>query len=266
MSQLIKNLLADQGYNIIALPKEGIQPLLLLSKEGDHLSSLESPMEAFFEADMAPLPSFNTATAPISGKKMLEFDLKTNFGFLSSLFQKFGLDDSQLKVRASAAHTYKVNFAFEQVKEDKVGLLDLDNFLTGAIPLEKDFRTYAERLRRSELYVVTAVLKSAAFSIDVTDETGHQLALDAMFQNVAGGKLSIDRNKNNGFTIAHHAGPELAFAFKAAQILYDKAAWFEFWKPKEARFRIKDQQGLVLRGEEDFPIQLLPTGDELVVL
>lgn len=266
MSQLIKNLLADQGYNMIALPRAGIQPLLLLSEEGNSLVSLDSPLEAFFAADMAPIPSFNTITAPFSGQKMLKFELKSNLNFLSGLFQQFKMDDSQLKAGAGSDHSYTVDFAFEQVKEDKVGLLDLDNFLTGAVPLEKEFRTYAERLRKSQLYIVTSLLKSAAFSIEVKDETGRQLDLDLGMQDAAAGKLTIDRNKNNGFTIAHRNGPELAFAFKAAQILYDKAAWFEFWKTKEARFRIKDQQGLVLRGESDFPVQLLPTGDQFVDL
>lgn len=262
MSQLIKNLLADQGYNMIALPRTGIHPLLLLCREGNHLSSLDSPLEAFFEADRAPLPSSNTKTAPFSGQKMLKFDLKSNLNFLSGLFQQFHLNDSKLKAEAGSGRTYTVDFAFEQVKEDKVGLLDLDNYLTGAIPLEQEFRTYAERLRKSELYVVTSVLKSAAFSIEIQDETGRHLDLDARIEDAAGGKLSIDRNKNNGFTIAHRDGPELAFAFKAVQILYEKAAWFEFWKPKDVRFRIKDQQGPVLRGAADFPVQLLPPADQ----
>lgn len=262
MSQLLKNLLADQGYNMIALPRAGIQPLLLLCRDGDHLTSLDSPLDAFFEADIKPLPFFDTKTAPFSGQKMLKFDLKSNLNFLGGLFRQFQMDDSKLKAEAGSGHAYTVDFAFEQVKEDKVGLLDLDNYLTGAIPLEQEFRTYAERLRKSELFVVTSVLKSGAFSIEIQDETGRHLDLDARIEEAASGKLHIDRNKNNGFTISNQGGPELAFAFKAAQILYDKASWFEFWKPKEARFRIKDQQGPVLRGAADFPVQLLPPSNQ----
>ncbi len=263
MASIIQNLLADQGYNIIAHPKADINPLDLLSKERDHLSPLESPLEMLFKADMAPEPSKKSEAAPLSGQKAMEFDLKSNLSFLSGLFQTIGLTDSDLHAKANASNNFKVDFSFDQITEEKVNLLDLDNYLTGAIPLEGEFRTYQERLQRSELYVVTAVLKSTHFSIVVTDETGREVALDTSIKSIAEGKISLDRHRNNGFTIVNQNGPALAFAYKAAQILYDKASWYQFWKPAEAKFRIKNQQGLILKGEEDFPVQPLLMGNIL---
>src|ERR1700759_834145 len=42
MSKLLKNLLADYGYNVVALPKEDIKPLQLLCKDGDGVIALDA--------------------------------------------------------------------------------------------------------------------------------------------------------------------------------------------------------------------------------
>lgn len=260
MEQLVKNVLASQGYNMVALPRADIEPLLLLSRENSHLSSLDSPLGLLFEPDMAPLPLPATDTADITGQKTFEFGLKAGFHFLDGIFRNIGLNSSKLRVKADGEQSYKVAFSFEQVTERKVGLLDLDNFLTGAIPLEKEFRTYAVRLKKSELYVITSVLGSTAFFLRVEDANGQSLDLDTTLQGAAEANVAINRSKNNGFTISHQDGPPLIFAFKAVQVLYDKARWFEFWKPREAGFRIRNQEGVVLKGAADFPVRPLEPG------
>ncbi len=257
MEQLIKNVLAELGYNSVALPRSDIQPLELLSRENGHLSPLNSPLELLFEADAAPLPLPAPGTPDIIGRKTFEFGLKAGFSFLDGLFRKIGLDGSKLQAQADGGHSYKVAFSFEEIAEEKVGLLDLDNFLTGAIPREKEFRTYMERLKKSELYVITSVLASSTFFLKIEDANGRSLDLETTLQGAAEAKVAVNRSKNNGFSIFREEGPPLVFAFKAVQILYDKARWFEFWKAGEARFRIKNQEGLTLKGISDFPVRLL---------
>ncbi len=262
MEQLIKNILAEQGYNLVALPRADIKPLLLLSRENGHLSSLDSPLGLLFEADMAPLPLPATDPPNIESQKTFRFGLEAGFSFLDSIFKSIGLKSSKLEARAKGGKFYKVAFSFQNIEEEKVGLLDLDNFLTGAIPLEKEFGTYTERLKKSELYVITSVLKSNSFFLKVEDANSQSVDLDTTIQGAAEANVAIKREKNNGFTISQEKGKPLVFAFKAVQVLYDKAHWFEFWKPKEAKFTIKNQEGVVLKGIADFPVRLLKPNSE----
>lgn len=264
MIPIIKNVYQDLGYNLVALPKTSITPLNLLCKEGDHLSSLECPLEVLFEPDMAPIPSYNTVVADFAGQKIFEFDLRANIGFLNGIFQRFNLDDSNVQLKADSSRKYKVEFSFDQVREDKVSSLDLDNYITGAIPLEKEFRTYIKHLYGSDLFVITSVLKSNTFSINITDESDRKLELDAELKGLNDSNVRISRTKNDGFTISRQNGPELVFAFKAVQILYDKPSLFNFWDRKKAKPRIKNQEGLVLRGEADFPVQLLKPSEFII--
>lgn len=258
MKELIKNFLAEHGYNMVALPRADIAPLMLLCMEGDHLESLESSLSLLFEQDVAPLPLPSTPTAPLVGQATLNFELKTGLDFLSGIFQKLKLDDSKLKLDANSNRAYHVSFSFEKVNEEKVGLLDLDNFLTGAIPLDKEFRTYMNRLKKSELFVITSTLRSGSFKIQIEDSNGQELALDVALQETGEISATINRHKQSGFSIESPEGVELVFGFKAVQILFDKGKWFDFWKPKEARFRIRSQEGVVLRGEEEFQVMCFP--------
>ncbi len=263
----MQNYLASLGYDLIALPKASIAPLQLFTLEGDHFSLLdEQTIDLLFEADLAPNLSPSRRTADISGKKGFSTDLKTNLGAMSALFKIFGLNDSDLKLKADRNTNLQIEFTYENVTEELVWHTNLDNFLTGAIPLENEFRTYEERLKRSELGVITHVLRSNKFSIRLTDDRGTDVHLDAAVEPFAAAKIALERNRNNGFTVEHQGDEALAFAYKGVQILYDKAAWWQFWKATEANFRIKNQQGHTLRGPEDFPVITLTGSNRFIDL
>jgi hypothetical protein len=261
MSNLIKNLLTEYGYEMVALPKADIAPLLLLRKEGDYLSSMHSNVELLFEEDIAALPAPTTTTtvANISGKNTLRLDGNMGLKALSGLFDALKLKDSDIKTHFAASKNLELEFSFENVQEDKVDYVVLDNFFSGAIPLEKEFKSSMELLKRSELYVVTTVLKSNHFSIKIGNSNSQDAELKLALEKMGALDTKFKREKDNVFSITTEGEESLVFAFKAVQILYDKASWFEFWKPKEAEFRIRKQKGMVLRGTSDFPVINLKT-------
>ena len=154
------NFLAPYGYNLVVLPRTDLVPLTLLCQEGDHLESLHGTLDLLFEPDLAPLPLPVASIADVEGQKKMAYEFKTGLSFLDELLQRLGLSKGVVKVEAGGSSSLQVSFAFQEVSEKKIGLLDLDNFLSGAIPREGDFRTYAERLINSELFVITSTLKA----------------------------------------------------------------------------------------------------------
>ncbi len=264
----MQNHLIDQGYDLIAYPKTTIAPLQLLILRGNDLTPLnDTELSMLFEPDVKPKPTKRQQTANISGKKGFTSDLKTDLGALSQLFQFLGLNDSELKLKAERNTNLQVSFLYENVVEEMVGELDLDNFLTGAIPVEGAFRTNEERLRNSELYVITNVLRSSRFNIQLTDDKGVDVGLNASIKPFAEGKLTVAHHQNEGMTLEHTGSDSLAFAFKAVRVLCDKPDWWQFWKSGDAQFRIKNQQGHTMRGgEEKFPVLPLGAGHRWVDL
>ena len=266
MSNFMKNLLKEQGYMMVALPKASIKPLLLLVKEGKSLSSLDGNIDLLFKAQAVPIPKCNVVVADISGKKTLEFKLKVGLKFLDSLFSVLKLSTAKLKAEAIIERDYKVDFCYEEVSEDSVGLLDIDAFLSNAVPLEGQFKQYMDRLKKSKLYIITSTLKSKAFSLDMVDKNGQSLDLNASLKADGKGHAAIQRSKEKGFTIRHQGEEELVFAFKAYRILYNEKKWFEFWRQDEAQFRIKKEQNLMLRGIDSIPGELLEMEEDVVDL
>ena len=256
MNRYLKNELAKQGYNTIALPKEDIHPLLLLYREKGYLKSLGAPLQVLFEPDEAPLVLPQTGVANLQGNDAFEFDAGLGLDFLSAVFKLMKLNQSTLQANLGGNRAVGLSFKFEDVREEKVGELDLDNFLSGAIPLEGEFRTFGEKLKDSELYVITEVLRSNGFTIQLAKGGNGGFNLGTAVEKLAEGNTKIKRNSAESLTISQEDA-DLAFAFKAVKILYDQKAWWQFWKKKDAGFRIRNQEGQVMRSVEDFPVDYL---------
>ena len=100
MSKILKNFLADYGYNAVALPKSDIRPLLLLCKDGENVSPLESPITTLFApGDMAP-PTLitGTVTGEVAASASLSFDSETGISVLGWLLDKLKMGKLDAKV------------------------------------------------------------------------------------------------------------------------------------------------------------------------
>lgn len=260
MSGVLKNMLKEQGYEMIALPKEGLKPLQLLLKSGNELREYGGSLLDLFEPDEAGLPVKKRTTSGFSGQKVLATDASTGVDFLKQLFQALGLRDSVIEGQLTIGKHHNLSFSFQNIEEERVPLIGLDNFIRGAIPKKAGFQASVERLKSSELYIITHILKSDTFSIDFSSDRGVDGELKGALEKLAKLEAKITHSKDNQISLAVPEGKELAFAFRAVRILFNRKRWFEFWQNEEG-FRIKDQQGLVLKsGEEDFPADYLSSG------
>lgn len=259
MSPFLQNHLAEKGYAIIALPKPDITALQLLIRQGDALSAYGDSLLSLFEPDEAGMPIRQTHTADFQGQQLLSTDASVGINLLSGLFSALKLNDSKLKASLGSVEGLQFSFSYTDVQEEKVSLMALDNFIAGAIPLKAGFERSLERLKNGELYVITSVLKSAHFTVSLSSTGTKTASIDAAVQELAELNASLKREGAQQFSLSAPDGQPLAFAFKAAKILYDKPRWFEFWNRQAAAFRIKDQQGMVMKSPEDFPISPLET-------
>ena len=84
MAKVLKNLLSDYGYNLVALPKEDIAPLMLLYKNGNSVSAVESTVDKLFKLENAPLPVItkDKAVTSIDGSAAVVFDAEGGISML----------------------------------------------------------------------------------------------------------------------------------------------------------------------------------------
>ena len=266
MAKVLKNLLSDYGYNLVALPKADIAPLLLLYKKPDSLGSLDSQLKKLFATGDKAYPSAtkDIEVSDIEGSAMVTFDAGAGVSMLDWLLGKLNMGKLSAQTKFDADN--EVTISYQNVREDKVDLLDLDNYISESIPQTEKLNTYKEKLEDGELYVINSVLKSDTFSITVVDKAGQHVDIEATVKGIVNTNVNMTRQKDNSITLKHDGENPVVFGFKAQQIIYDKKKWWQFGKKDEAKFRIKDQQGAVLKGESDLPTHSLKMGDELVTL
>ena len=256
--EVLQEFFETKGYNVVALPKTTIKPLQLLAEEDGSLISLENRVDKLFEEDLVPLPAIyrNKTVSDLEGQTKFTFQMKSGFVFLEGLLKT--LDLGSLSAKSEFKDSDKIVFSFNNIKEDGIkGFLDLDEYITGSIPMVDKFRAFKTKLEKSELFIVTSVLKCSDFSVKVLDKNLQDITANLNIKNVAAATAEMKRTKDNSLNITHTGDEKLVVAFKAVQIIYDAKKWFEFWSKKEAGFCIKAQTGWTLRGIDNFPVKAL---------
>ncbi len=254
----LHEILHDNGYSTVALPQSGIVPMQLLAKKNDHLHALGITIEDFFKPDSTGLPFVtNDATvADFLGATAMEITAGTGFNLLE-LLTKFGIGKAKAGVNFGA--NSQLVFSFENIKKDSIALGKLDAFLTGSVLQEGKFNTYEKRLKSSELFVISDVLKSNALSIEIRSKNQQQGEAELTLKDFIEFDANFKRESDNQVKIVHNTPESLVFAFKAARINYDKPGWFD--RKDKPRFTIDESiTRVILKGPEDLtPIWLPPS-------
>lgn len=266
MANVLQTQLAEYGYNLVALPKAEIWPLMLLYKVSDSVvsSTNDSVINFFRPTDAAP-PVVNTSTNPlpeIQAAANLEFDADAGVGMLNRLLEKLGMGKASAKLKLNAGNTLEIGY--ENIIDEDITLLQLDNYITGATPQEGKFRTFEAKLKASELYVITEVLKSNQFSIAVKGKNGQSMNVETDVKGIVNANVNVARKMDNALSLSYSGAVPLVFAFKAQQIIYDKLSWWKAFSSEKAGFHIRDQRGIVFKGMDDFPSIPLRSGTSLL--
>lgn len=264
MPNVLQNQLAEYGYNLVALPKTEIWPLMLLYKVSSTVvSSTNDSAEKFFKATdaAAPIIKFGDTTVDISGAANLEFNADAGLSMLDKLLQGLGMGKAEAKLKLNKGD--RLDITYEGITEDVISLLDLDNYITGSTPLADEFRSFEQKFKASELFIISSVLKSNKFSLTVKNENGQSVDITADIKNIVNANVSVDRKKDNALTLSHDGAQPLVFAFKAQQVIYDHKAWWDIFSSEKAGFHIQEKQDIVFKGPENIQTIPLDAGNTL---
>ena len=261
----VQSPLTNLGYNMVAWPKTDIEPLALLYKTDNGVSAVEADLHELFKPGDAAPPQikYGVAATDIKGAAELTFDAKGGVSMLDWLLNKLNL--GKLSANITLNDSYEVTVSYLNVKEDKVSLLALDNYISTSKPGKDKFNSFKNKLENSELYVINSVAKSNDISVTIAAKNGQDVNLDATVKGIVDANMNAARKQNNSVELVYKTDEDkpVVFAFKAQQIIYESAS---FWKNEPARFYIKDQVGAVLLGPEDLPTRPLKTGGALIDL
>ncbi len=244
--------LNELGYGALHLPRADVAPRQIFSKQGKDLSRLGELTALLEPGEHIAVPEIksNTQVVDISGQSTGEMKASLGLSFLGSVLKAMGGMVPSLAGQYSEAE--QLSFEFRDVLEDRIELIDLDQYLADAT-VNRFARDLAERLQDSKVYVTTAVLKSSKIAVTSMDKNGAGVDVEVPVVQVAvGADIGVSGSGESSSTITYEAQNPLVFAFQAVRLM-----------AKDGSFRLKQVDNLGMRGEAEF--DMLDAEDDLVL-
>ncbi|MDP3029413.1 MAG: hypothetical protein Q8O04_07955 [Deltaproteobacteria bacterium] len=237
--------LNELGWNVVRLPKENINPLLILSKSNGYLETLGEISDFVIESEPKP-PEIvrNQSVAEISGLETNEYDLGVGLKFLEKFLSLVGA--AGLGLEASFKNAHKIQFVYQNVLTDSVQPMKIEKYLRSVSPDVSSF--FIEHLNdEGEAYIITDALKSNVFGVAAYDEKGVKLDLDiSALEQLLSATPHIGVSKDEKKAVSFKGDKFLRFAFKAI------AAWIEI-RDGKAKFKLNPPEGPIA------PMKALPS-------
>jgi hypothetical protein len=220
--------LKNSGYSVLRLPRRDFKPLQVLMAQGRDLVHLGDLATVMVEGPQAQLPPvrIDSPAATISGTRSSDVSVGVGLTILGSIIGamgggKLGLDGQYGRARTMA-------FEFADVLADDVEIARLDQFL-GAADINPASKHVSSLLEADDIYIVTATIKSARFTIEAKDK--HSVKVDLSvpeIQGVVGGKVTVTSAGAETGKLSYAGEDPLVFGFQAVQLFYDGGHYTAF--------------------------------------
>lgn len=163
------------GCNVVRLPRENIDPLLILSRSNSHLETLGDISDFVIGDQPKPEIDRDQAAAKISGLKTDKFELGVGLRFLQRLLSYIGV--GRIGLEATFKKADSVQFVYENVLIDSVLPAKIGRYLLSVGPdVSSPFMEHIND--EGEAYVITETLKSNAFGVIAYDKSDVKLDID----------------------------------------------------------------------------------------
>ena len=215
--------LNSSGYNVVRLPRAGIEPLDVLGRDGNSLEKLGSITEVWTSSNQAPQPGPPMPVAGLNGKTTADLDigvgLKLLAGTLTGLGAAVGLPALDLAYKNAKSVQFTIrNAASVSISEFAIG-----KFLsTGRLDLTNPFAAHYFGNEETQEYILMDVLKADSISVTAKDDSGTEIKLDIpALQNVVGANVNVKVGTTSQREIVYEGRTPITFGFKAFEALFE---------------------------------------------
>lgn len=212
------------GYNVIRLPRVGIEPLDVVGR--DDTTQWLGPLRSVWTSSSAePAPSAPRIAAQVVGQKTDAIDIGFGIKILANALAAFGATVPSVDFAFKQAR--KVQFSYTNVTSTVVAPLEAGNYLTNGKlnsdnPVVKHYFTGQE----SQAFLILDVLKSNSVTVTATDEHGLAVDLDIpAIQGIVGGTVGVKPSGTSSGTITFTGPVPVTFGFMVDEIEFDGTRW-----------------------------------------
>jgi hypothetical protein len=219
--------LNSSGYNVVRLPRAGIEPLDVLGRDGKSLEKLGSIAEVWTSSNPAPQPGAPMPVAGLNGKTTADLDigvgLKLLAGALSGLGAAVGLPTLGLAYKDAKS----VQFTIQNAASVSISEFAIGKFLSaGRLDLTNPFVVGYFGNEETQEYILMDVLKANSISVTAKDDSGTEIKLDIpALQNVVGANVNVKVGTSSQREIVYEGSTQITFGFKAFEALFEDGTW-----------------------------------------
>jgi hypothetical protein len=219
--------LNDRGYNLVKLPRAGIEPMDVLGRDAQSIEKLGSIAEVWTSKADLPKVSAPLPAAGIAGAKSSDLDLGIGLKLLSNVLAGLGGGFTLPSLNAAFKKAKKVQFTFANVESTSITPFALGKFLAaGTLDTSNPFVTQYFGNDETQEYIIFDVLKSDALSVTAKTDTG--VEVDADVGALSGG-LNATVKANVGAAgsseITFQGPVKATFAFKLFEVNFENGKW-----------------------------------------
>ena len=250
----LKDLFENEGYLTVALPLTDIQPKQILVKEDGGLRRMPDKLYKLFLPGSSALPPTrkDRPVPNLTGNLAVTTEFKANVSALEA-FKKWLQSAFSFSTEISSSD--KIVFAFEDVRRDEItSFVELDSYLNEATVAGGSF---GEALKKSDIYVITSVLKSSKFTIGIIDSGKINVEVKLPnVQDIVSGNLTFGHTSDKQRFTQYSGAEAMVFAVQAVQVIYDKPFIGSLFG-KKGVFKIHAVTGLIVKDDEDYKVNSL---------
>jgi len=212
------------GYNVVKLPRTGIEPLLVLGRD-KALEPIGTISTVWSAPNAPPVPWSPRAATSIEGQKSDKLDLSIGLKILSNALAAFGATTPSLEFAYTRAR--KVQFTFSNVQSVGIEPFTVGEYLaSGDLNLKNPFVSRYFDGDDTRTYIVTEVLKSDTVTVTATDSNEKAIAVDVpAISAVVGANVKIKTGGDSSATLSYQGPEAVTFGFKAFEIVYVNGRW-----------------------------------------
>lgn len=216
--------LNDKGYNVVRLPRGGIEPLDLLGRDDGamewlgHLETLwQSPLP--LPKTLAPQPA-----ADIEGKRTDSLGLDVGLSLLKGVLSIFnagaGLD-------AAYSQASSLEFTYTNVTAHRVAALDIGAYLArGTTDRDNPVIRRYFLGDKAEGFVLTEVLKSDQLKVTARSDRGESLKVDVdQISATLGAHAGVKVSQSTENAVVYAGNTPVTFAFRLLRIAFADGRW-----------------------------------------
>jgi hypothetical protein len=212
------------GYNVVRLPRTGIEPMDVLGKRGS-LERLGRLSSVWKTTSPEPAVSRPARMADIEGQKSDRLELSIGLKLLSNVLQGLGAAVPSLDTAFQQAR--KVQFQFANVTSTSISPLDAGNYLaSGDLDTSNPLVAPYFLEDDGDAFLIVDVLKSDTVIVHATNDKNVEVKVDVpALKQLVSANGTVKTSGASESVITFEGRTPITFGFKAFAIGFANGRW-----------------------------------------